>query len=86
MEQIVRVCSKGAIENVVVNGTNIPKVEVTMQWGENQIIAAAFDKQAATVAALQIDPNALYVADLSFSISKSEKKFQNVRLNRLTAF
>lgn len=86
MEILVKVIAKSEVQNVQATDTTLQKVEVTMAWGENQILAAAFDKTALTIAAMQIDPASLYVADVTFSLSKTEKKFQNVRLNRLTTF
>lgn len=86
MEILVKVLAKSEVQNVQAGDATLQKVEVTMAWGENQIMAAAFDKTALSIAAMQIDPTSLYVADVSFSLSKTEKKFQNVRLNRLNAF
>lgn len=86
MEILVKVIAKGVVENVQVQDKTLQKIDVTLAWGENQMIATAFDKQALAVAGLQVDAASLYVADVTFSLSKSEKKFQNVRLNRLTAF
>lgn len=86
MEILVKVIAKGVVENVQVQDKTLQKIDVNLAWGENQMIATAFDKQALVVAGLPVDDTSLFVADVTFSLSKSEKKFQNVRLNRLTAF
>lgn len=86
MEILVKVIAKGGVENVQVQDKALQKIDVTLAWGENQMVATAFDKQALVVAGLPVDDTSLFVADVTFSLSKGEKKFQNVRLNRLTAF
>ena len=86
MEILVKVLAKSEVQNVQTSDATLQKLEVMMACGENQIIAAAFDKTALSIAAMQIDPASLYVADVTFSLSRTEKKFQNVRLNRLNAF
>lgn len=88
MEIIVRVIEKGALEKFkgANSGEEVSKVDVTLGHGQNRIIATAFDKTALEIAAWEIDTSYIYVADISFSISGSERKFQNVRLNRLTSF
>lgn len=86
MEFLVKVIAKGEVTNIQGANGVIAKVEIEMGNGEHRFIASAFDKAALSVAATQYDPNALYVADLTFGVSKSEKKFQNIRLNRINPF
>ena len=88
MEIIVRVIEKGALEKFrgAASGEEVSKVDVTLGHGSNRIIATAFDKTALEIAATDIDTSYIYVADISFSVAGSERKFQNVRLNKLTAF
>lgn len=67
-------------------GEEISKIEVQLTGHGDNFLAAAFDKVAMEIASNKPAVGAYYWADLSFTISGKEKQFQNVRLNRLTAF
>lgn len=87
MEVICKVMEVGNLTQITTaSGNNLPKIEVLLGVGQHQILAGAFDKEAAAIASSTIDKDALYVADLAFSVSGSDKKFQNVRLTHLSLF
>lgn len=67
-------------------GEEISKIELQLTGCGDNFIVAAFDKAALEIAANKPVVGAYYWTDLTFSVSGKEKKFQNVRLNRLTAF
>ena len=84
MEVIAKIMSCGDLTTFATEGGNqIQKIELQLNAGLNQFICAAFDKMALELSANKPIVNAVYVCDLSFSISGKERNFQNVRLVRI---
>lgn len=67
-------------------GEEITKIELQLTGSGDNFIAAAFDKTALEIASNKPAVGAYYWAYLTFTISGKEKRFQNVRINRLEAF
>ena len=67
------------------SGETIQKVDVLLGYGRNRFLATAFDKLALYLSSAALDKSYFYVAELSFSVNGTERKFQSVRLNDLSA-
>lgn len=67
------------------SGETIQKVDVLLGIGRNRILATAFDKLALYLSSAALDKSYFYTAELSFSVNGTERKFQSVRLNDLSA-
>ena len=84
MEIIVKMEAAGALSSFTSEkGETIQKLDVQISQGKNRFMATAFDKVALELSQNAPVLNAIYVADLSFSVSGRDKAFQNVRLNSL---
>lgn len=84
---LCKITSVGEVSKISTEkGEEISKIEVQLTGCGDNFIATAFDKAALEIASNKPVAGAYYWVDLTFSISGKEKKFQNVRLNRLNAF
>jgi hypothetical protein len=89
MEVLVKVTRKGELENFTSqnSGETVPKLAMNLACGADQFTATAFDKEAIRLHQSEIDLGTVYVANLSFTVSKGERgEFQNVRINKLLPF
>lgn len=87
MYLIVRVIEVSALESFQSerSGETIQKVDVLLGVGRNRFLATAFDKLALYLSSAALDKSYFYTADLSFSVNGTQRKFQSVRLNDLSA-
>lgn len=84
---LCKVTNVGELSKITTEkGEEISKIELQLTGCGDNFIVAAFDKAALEIASNKPAVGAYYWSDLTFTISGREKRFQNVRLNRLTAF
>lgn len=84
---LCKVTNVGEVTKITTErGEEISKIELQLTDSANTFIASAFDKVALEIAQKLPVVSAYCWVDLTFTVSGREKKFQNVRINCLTAF
>lgn len=87
MELLVKIDRVGALTAVSAsNGETLQKIEVEFSCGQNHLLGAAFDREAVRLSGMTFNNTSIYVVDVTFGVSGTEKKFQNVRINRIMPF
>ena len=85
MVQLMKIESVGDVRTFTNSkGEQSCAVDIELLEGPNLYICTAFDKIATIIKGGGFAKGVLVLVDLHFSVSGTEKKFQNVRLNSIT--
>lgn len=82
--KIEKIGEKRLFQNA--RGEQSTAIELEMSQGTNQIVCTAFDRAADAVISKGITAGTLVWVELRFSVTGSERRFQNIILNSIDLF
>lgn len=87
MIQLVKVESVSEVRTFTNgNGEQTTAIDLELSKGSERFICSAFDKTVTAIQNLKLVAGVIVWADLHFSVTGKDKKFQNVRVQSINLF
>lgn len=87
MIQLVKVESVSEVRTFTNgNGEQATVIDLELSKGSERFICSAFDKTVTAIQNLKLVAGVIVWADLRFSVTGKDKKFQNVRVQSINLF